>query len=327
MAESWDKVGLLVHPDDSSEVNAIMIANDLTMSVVEVAKSKSINLIMCYHPLIFSPFSSLSTTGTWQEKVVIECIKYNISVYCFHTVMDNIKNGVNDHIAKSFSYLSIEPIVSHALEGYPYKMRLETKKLSKSILNLIENNDVFLDFDDFDCLKNIWFSKVPSPDSLDSNDSIIENISSSNYQFGSGRLVKFKNSLTISEVISKVKEICSLPHVSVATLSQLDMPVFSIGICAGAGGSLLREAVCDVCITGEMSHHDTLSIIQNGKHVIITDHTNSENPFLLSFPRQLKKRLIGLGITNIPVEYNITLQYFYKGMLKLVNLPASIYIN
>lgn len=58
------------------------------------------------------------------------------------------------------------------------------------------------------------------------------------------------------------------------------VPIKSIGICAGSGGSLLNGLDVDLLFTGELSHHEALAAIEQGKCVITTFHSNSERGFL-----------------------------------------------
>jgi putative NIF3 family GTP cyclohydrolase 1 type 2 len=59
-----------------------------------------------------------------------------------------------------------------------------------------------------------------------------------------------------------------------------DIPISSIGICAGSGGSMLNGLDVDLLFTGELSHHEALAAIEQGKCVITTFHSNTERGFL-----------------------------------------------
>ena len=56
--------------------------------------------------------------------------------------------------------------------------------------------------------------------------------------------------------------------------------VSSVAVCAGSGGSVLRDVPADLYVTGEMSHHDVLHSVYNGSAVILCDHSNTERGFL-----------------------------------------------
>ena len=54
----------------------------------------------------------------------------------------------------------------------------------------------------------------------------------------------------------------------------------TIAVCAGSGGSLLRNHKADLWITGELSHHEALDAVHSGTSVVLCEHSNSERGFL-----------------------------------------------
>ena len=76
--------------------------------------------------------------------------------------------------------------------------------------------------------------------------------------------------------------------------------VKTVGLCAGAGGSVCQEAIaegCEVYITGEMTHHQVVAALARGCSVILTGHTNSERGFLPTLKKLLEEHLDGTSIT------------------------------
>ena len=76
LACSWDNVGMLVEPSQPSSlvVRNILVTNDLTEPVVEEAIRRDANLIITYHPIIFSPLKKL-TQNDWKERCLVKCIE------------------------------------------------------------------------------------------------------------------------------------------------------------------------------------------------------------------------------------------------------------
>lgn len=68
----------------------------------------------------------------------------------------------------------------------------------------------------------------------------------------------------------------------------------SVAVCAGSGGSVFkhRPLNADLYLTGEMSHHDVLDLTQNGSHVILCEHSNSERGFLKVFQNKLQNEIL-----------------------------------
>ena len=92
-AEDFDNVGLLVG-NKENEISGILVCHDALESVVEEAITSSCNLIICFHPILFSGLKKI-TGKNYVERSVIKAIKNDIAIYAVHTALDNHKNGVN----------------------------------------------------------------------------------------------------------------------------------------------------------------------------------------------------------------------------------------
>lgn len=99
LAESWDNVGLLVEPSPPHTVNTLFLTNDLTEEVMEEAVQKKADLILSYHPPVFTPLKRV-TWKTWKERLVVQALEHRIGIYSPHTAYDAIPHGVNDWLAK-----------------------------------------------------------------------------------------------------------------------------------------------------------------------------------------------------------------------------------
>jgi len=100
LAESWDNVGLLLEPS-KCVVKKILLTNDLTESVFREALEYNANLIISYHPPIFSPMKTL-TQSKWKDRIVIGCLENRIALYSPHTTWDNVQGGVGDWLTQAF---------------------------------------------------------------------------------------------------------------------------------------------------------------------------------------------------------------------------------
>jgi dinuclear metal center YbgI/SA1388 family protein len=97
-AEDFDNVGLLVgNPDE--KVTGILVTLDTLEAVVDEAIAKNCNLIISFHPIIFSGLKKL-TGKNYVERVVIKAIQHKIAIYATHTALDNSKVGVNAKICE-----------------------------------------------------------------------------------------------------------------------------------------------------------------------------------------------------------------------------------
>tara|TARA_R110002020_G_scaffold160552_1_gene345067 strand:- start:392 stop:1483 length:1092 start_codon:yes stop_codon:yes gene_type:complete len=92
-AEDFDNVGLLVG-DKNQEIKGVLVTLDTLENTLEEAISKECNLIVSFHPIIFSGLKKL-TGKNYVERVVMKAIKNDIVIYAIHTALDNVQNGVS----------------------------------------------------------------------------------------------------------------------------------------------------------------------------------------------------------------------------------------
>lgn len=100
-AEDFDNVGLLVG-NPNAEISKVLVTLDTTEEVVKEAIEKGANLIVSFHPIIFSGMKKI-TGKNYVERVVQLAIKNDINIYATHTALDNSELGVNFQIAKQLN--------------------------------------------------------------------------------------------------------------------------------------------------------------------------------------------------------------------------------
>jgi len=112
--ESYDNAGLQTgHPDQ--EVRGVLICIDITEEVIKEALRLDINLIISHHPLIFSGLKKL-TGSNYTERLVIEAIRQNLSIYAAHTNLDAVLTGVNHKIGEKLGLKNtsiLVPVADH----------------------------------------------------------------------------------------------------------------------------------------------------------------------------------------------------------------------
>lgn len=92
-AEDFDNVGLLVGHDET-ELTGILVCHDALENVIDEAIAKHCNLVVCFHPIVFSGLKKI-TGKNYVERAVLKAIRYDIAIYAVHTALDNHKQGVN----------------------------------------------------------------------------------------------------------------------------------------------------------------------------------------------------------------------------------------
>ncbi|KAL5016565.1 hypothetical protein ScPMuIL_006154 [Solemya velum] len=301
LAAEWDNVGLLVEPSPPHHVDKILLTNDLTPPVVQEAVDKNVKLVISYHPPIFVPLKRLSQRS-WKERVIVKCVENRIAVFSPHTSWDAVNGGINDWLLKAFDLKDSKPLEASTslIDGYSHTVsmtvpqkampnldKLEHTKLISSCLvedkasvnllcqpcDLVKVITIGKDNDVVD-LQAVRLAETPVPER------------------GSGRLGKLKTPTNLTELISQVKSHLDLPHVRVACPTDYsDFKVKTVAVCAGSGGSVLKNVTADLYLTGEMSHHEVLHAVHTNKSVILCDHSNTERGYFKDMQTKLTNQL------------------------------------
>ncbi len=98
-AEDFDNVGLLTG-DPETVATGVLVCHDALEAVLDEAILKKCNLVVCFHPILFSGLKKI-TGKNYVERAVIKAIKNDIALYAVHTALDNHKNGVNAIFCKA----------------------------------------------------------------------------------------------------------------------------------------------------------------------------------------------------------------------------------
>ena len=109
---------------------------------------------------------------------------------------------------------------------------------------------------------------------------------------GMGRVVHLKKPMSpaaITEVFKKHFLINDMRLASPKTRGN--RTIKTVAVCAGSGGSVLRGVDADMYVTGEMSHHEVLAAVAEGRYVLLSEHTVAERGFLQYISPTLTKLL------------------------------------
>lgn len=92
-AEDFDNVGLLLG-DKNETCTGVLVCHDALENVIDEAIATNCNLVVCFHPILFSGLKKI-TGKNYVERAVLKAIKNDIAIFAVHTALDNHKNGVN----------------------------------------------------------------------------------------------------------------------------------------------------------------------------------------------------------------------------------------
>ncbi|MFW6060482.1 MAG: Nif3-like dinuclear metal center hexameric protein [Phycisphaeraceae bacterium] len=109
---------------------------------------------------------------------------------------------------------------------------------------------------------------------------------------GQGRIVELTRAVTLNTLADRLKKHLGVKHLEVAPPQGATRRIKRIGLCAGAGGSLLDEAgPIDAFFTGEMRHHDVLAATAAGTAIFLAGHTQTERPYLPTYRQRIAAAL------------------------------------
>ena len=108
-AEDFDNVGLLVG-DQETEATGVLVCHDALENVIEEAITKKCNLVVCFHPILFSGLKKI-TGKNYVERAVIKAIKNDIAIYAVHTALDNHQEGVNKIFCDALGLINTKVLI------------------------------------------------------------------------------------------------------------------------------------------------------------------------------------------------------------------------
>ncbi len=294
-AEDFDNVGLLCGKLDR-EVTGILLAHDALESVVDEAIEKGYNLIVCFHPIIFSGLKSI-TGKNYVEKAVLKAIENKIAIYAMHTAFDNDFFGVNFKICEALAlenqkilmpkknnlkklevyvpldyaeslkenlfsagagHIGFYDECSFSLQGQGSFRPIEGSKPFLGTKNKRENTDeILLSFIFEDYKKNRIIEAMKSGHPYEEVAYQIINLENENQYSGLGRYGELKEEMSENEFLTFVKKTFNLDIIRHNPLNG--KTIKKVGVLGGSGASAINAALsvnCDAYLTGDVKYHD-----------------------------------------------------------------------
>lgn len=129
-ATNWDFVGWQVKSKKKDiEVDQVLVALDVTESVIETAIAKKIKLIIIHHPFIFAKKIEELANNKWKEKLLHKLNANNINIYVLHTNFDKHRFGMNFLIAEQLQLTKIKYFDQEKLSVVGYYPNLPLTKV------------------------------------------------------------------------------------------------------------------------------------------------------------------------------------------------------
>ncbi|MCG2792559.1 MAG: Nif3-like dinuclear metal center hexameric protein [Weeksellaceae bacterium] len=297
-AEDFDNVGLLCG-NREREISGILVAHDALESVIDEAIESNFNLIVCFHPLIFSGLKSI-TGKNYVEKAVLKALENKIAIYAIHTAFDNDYFGVNYKICEVLG--------------------LKNQKILMPKQNQLKKLEVFVPIDSADNLKNALFQagagnigfydecsfsvnghgtfrplegsnpKVGNQNEREIASEVLVSVifedfkenqilsamklnhpyeevayqlislDNENHYAGLGRFGDLESEMNGGDFLQFVKEKFDLKVIRHSSLTNKE--IRRVGVLGGSGASGIKAALaskCDAYLTGDIKYHDFFS--------------------------------------------------------------------
>ncbi|QJP34435.1 Nif3-like dinuclear metal center hexameric protein [Nonlabens sp. Ci31] len=108
-AEDFDNTGLLTG-EKTTDLTGILVTLDCLENVVDEAIDNNCNLIVSFHPIIFSGLKHLQPDD-YVRKAVVKAIKNDIAIYATHTALDLAKGGVSYRMAQEMGLNNVKTLI------------------------------------------------------------------------------------------------------------------------------------------------------------------------------------------------------------------------
>ncbi|MBI5835604.1 MAG: Nif3-like dinuclear metal center hexameric protein [Armatimonadetes bacterium] len=115
LAESWDNVGLLLG-DPGQPVRHVLTTLDLTDAVLDEAAALAAEMVVAFHPPIFSPLARVVADEP-ASRLIWRAASERRSLYATHTALDNVSPGTSDFLAEALGLTVRGPLVPRPAAG------------------------------------------------------------------------------------------------------------------------------------------------------------------------------------------------------------------
>ena len=294
-AEDFDNVGLLCG-DFEREVSGILVCHDALENVVDEAIAKDLNLIVTFHPIIFSGLKSI-TGKNYVERAVLKAIENKISIYAIHTAFDNDYFGVNYRICQKLGLHNQKVLMpkKHQLQQLEVFVPQDfSEKVKKVLFQAGAGNIGFYDECSFSVSGSGTFRPIEGSNPFSGTEDIRENsneiaitviyesykknqiiaamklahpyeevayqiiqLENENHFLGLGRFGELEQPMYEEEFLSFVKDKFNLKVIRHSDFNNKEIK--RVGVLGGSGASGIVAAIsqnCDAYLTGDLKYHD-----------------------------------------------------------------------
>ena len=316
-AEEYDNVGLLLGKTNV-ECKKALVCHDVTDETIDEALSNKCELVISYHPLIFSSLKKVN----YEDRVgrlITKMIENKLSLYTIHTSFDNIKNGLNlmlgeilnlsnqrklipkkNSLMKITSYVPsdyLDKVLNSLYDagageiGNYSKCSFSTKGQG-TYMGSKQSNPKFGKKEELTKTSEILISLVfPSHKKKKIVENLIEshpyesvayevtNIENSNPDLGLGSIGILPRSMTHNEFLEYLKS--KLPISFLRHTKFNRNKIRTVSVLAGSGAFAIDNAIennADAFVTGDLKYHD---FYKSDNKILLVDAGHFETEFFI----------------------------------------------
>ncbi|WP_312078582.1 Nif3-like dinuclear metal center hexameric protein [Chryseobacterium sp.] len=297
-AEDFDNVGLLCGLPERN-VSGILVCHDALENVVDEAILKNCNLIVCFHPIIFSGLKSL-TGKNYVEKAVLKALENKIAIYAVHTAWDNDYFGVNAGICNHLGLKNLnilQPKKNNLKQLTVFVPKDHTENVKEALFSAGSGKIGFYDECSFTAEGKMTFRPIEGSDPYSGKLFVRENgeedmisvifesfkqnqivsamknahpyeevahqiysLDNENQYAGLGMYGEFETEMDEVEFLKFIKEKFDLNIIKHSDFTG--KKIKRVGVLGGSGASGIKSALgkkCDAYLTGDLKYHDYFS--------------------------------------------------------------------
>ncbi|MCT2560817.1 Nif3-like dinuclear metal center hexameric protein [Chryseobacterium herbae] len=294
-AEDFDNVGLLCGSPDRN-VSGILVCHDALENVVDEAIQKNCNLIVCFHPIIFSGLKSL-TGKNYVERAVLKAIENKIAIYAIHTAFDNDFFGVNHGICSQLGLKNLkilQPKKNNLKQLTVFVPKDHSEQVKEALFSAGAGNIGFYDECSFTLNGNGTFRPTEGSNPFSGQQDVRENadedmisvifesykqgriisalkaahpyeevayqvyqLENENQHIGLGMYGDLEEGMDEQDFLRFVKEKFGLELIKHSDFTN--KKIKRVGVLGGSGASGIKAALsqkCDAYLTGDIKYHD-----------------------------------------------------------------------
>jgi dinuclear metal center YbgI/SA1388 family protein len=346
-AEDFDNVGLLVG-DKNQEISGILVCHDALEQVIEEAIAKKCNLVVCFHPILFSGLKKI-TGKNYVERAIVKAIKNDIAIYAVHTALDNHHKGVNKIFCQALGLINtkilipkenfIKKLVTFTIPENAEKLRnalfdagagkignyedcsFNSQGIGTYMGNENSNPEIgerFEFVENTEIKIEVTFEKHLESKILKAlfTNHVYEEVAYEIYQLtnkhqniGLGMVGELPNSLSETDFLSLVKE--KMQTGGIRHSAFLNKPIQKVAVLGGSGSFAIHAAIAsgaDVFLTADLKYHQFYEA-ENRLLLVDVGHFESERFTKNYIVYYLKEKITNFAII-LSEENTNPVQYF-----------------